>query len=355
MTLQTAPEPPPRTLPPDEVLFGSSLAAAELVARLQAVAPTDLPIVLQGEAGTGKEIAARWVHAHSNFHEQRFIKATCLSFEGEEDCRIVFDDEDVHTRGSLLEELRRLGSGTLFLDDVENLALTTQALLSRILQESLQSASGGERHTPLRFRLISATRNDLKRDTSHRLRPEFFHTISTFTARLAPLRERAADLPMLSEYFIGLHSRELGLERPPLSAGALNMLRGYSWPGNFHELEQMLISYVLTGSEEFLVEKIRAVQRSPEIDAVLEATAKLPPPAVLPEAAPPVRSARARRIPAVDDEAILRALRETRWNRRQAALGLHMSYRSLLNRLKKIDMSRPPQPPLRWVPSRANG
>ena len=354
-------EPLSRALPPEQVLFGSSAAAMELIARLEAVAPTDLPIVLQGEAGTGKEVAARWIHARSSFADERFIKASCINLEGEEDCRLVLDERDIHARGSLLEQLRALGNGTLFLDDVENLALTTQALLSRLLQESMQLGADVGDRLPLRFRIISATRNDLKRDTSHRLRPEFFHTISAFTARLAPLRERRGDLPMLTDYFIDLHSHELGLERPSLSSGALATLGGYTWPGNFHELEQMLISYVLTGSEEFLVEKIRAVRRSPEIDAVLEATAELPPPAVLQDVAvaaaatAPVRATRASRTSAIADEEILRALRENRWNRRQAALRLQMSYRSLLNRLKKIDSERAPQGSLRWAHGRLNG
>lgn len=327
-----APPAPPKRVPPPDVLFGTGAGARDLAARLEAVAATDLPVVLQGEAGTGKELAARWMHELSPFSAGGFVRATCVGGPDEDGCHLLIDDARLPARGGLLDKLRALNTGTLFLDDVENLAVTTQALLSRVLQEGLDAAINVDAREPLRFRIISATRNDL-RAQSDGLRPEFFHTISAFTARMYPLRERTAELPRLTAYFIRRHSKEMGLERPLLSSPALNVLREYPWPGNFHELENMLISYVLTGSEELLMERVRALTRSPEIEAGAGALLEWPSGV----AHPVGRRGAQSRGPVIDDQEILRALKENRWNRRQAASRLHMSYRSLLNRLKKID------------------
>lgn len=322
-----------RLLPPADILFGTSPAAREVCSRLQTIAHADLPVVLLGEAGTGKELAARWIHSISEFADGHFVKATCVALQGEEQCRVTVDDEPWTGRGPLLEPLRTVRSGTLFLDDVENLALVTQALLARVVDEGLHlSPTDAVTSTALRFRIISATRNELRASlTGEGLRPEFFHSINAFTARMLPLRERIEELPLLTEYFIGVYAGELGIARPLLSPGALEALSGYRWPGNTRELEEMIISYVLTGSETLLTEKVRALSRTPQIDAAMAAGE-----GALPVAETGRRAGRGAHH--IGDEEILRILRENRWNRRQAALRLQMSYRTLLNRLKLMDM-----------------
>jgi DNA-binding NtrC family response regulator len=328
-----------KLLPPDEVLFGASGAAKELAGKLAAVSASDLPVVLRGEPGTGKELIARWIHLRSPFAEGNFVKAACVSLEDEDACRLSLNDEPLTPGRGLLEQLRELRTGTLFLDDVENLALTTQALLSRLFAE-------GDAGTPaaggiVRFRVISATRHDLRVEAAQRhLRPDFFHSISAFTARLTPLRDRIGELPRLAQYFVERHGQEFGVERAPVSASSLEVFRQYAWPGNFRELENMLVSYVLTGNEDLLVERVRALARTGEEN---EAGAGR----VLAWPSEDEHADLPHHAPKIEDEVLLRALRENRWNRRQTATRLQMSYRSLLNRLKKIDMNAGRQPVLR--------
>lgn len=317
---------------PSDILFGESAEAQQLAARLEVVSATDLPVVLEGEAGTGKEAAARWIHRLSPFAKGGFVKVACMgpdeadTSSGEH--MFSLEQQTFYTR------LAQAGSGTLFLDDAENLPAACQALLMQMMQEQENgNLQAGQQRLPFRFRIISATRGELKEAMEQELlRPDFFHRISTFSARLLPLRERLLELPRLAAYFIDRHSQEYGLTPPPLSRMAWREMEQYRWPGNFRELDEMMISYVLTGSEENLVQKLRVLSRSVALeDAGLELVE-------LPPAMPEKRRRRARKNrPVVDDETLLRALRENCWNRRQTAGLLKMSYRSLLNRLKKID------------------
>jgi two-component system response regulator AtoC len=319
-----------RSLPPLQVLFGSSQASKELVRNLKVIAGTDLSVLLQGEAGTGKELVACWLHSLSPYSQGRFVRANYSTIEGPIPAS---ETQDRLPGGSLLDSLEYSQVATLFVENVENLLPRTQASLARILQERNASGSPGDLRSPaIGVRIISTTQKDLRSEVSKgTLRPDFFHVISAFTARLLPLRNRLDELPGLIAHFLDVHGQELNLSPQPLSAETLWALQQYPWPGNLRELEDMLIGYVLTGSEALLVEKIAALQRS------AEGQLGKPPERMADRS--PVSSLAAMGTQQLDDDAILRALRENGWNRRQTARRLQISYRSLLYKLKKMDIA----------------
>jgi two-component system response regulator AtoC len=318
-----------KALPPLRVLFGTSPSALELVRNLQVIAATDLSILLQGEAGTGKELVARWLHSLSPFSRGRFLMVNSwLSGEAQS-----FPDQPLASlNSSLLAQLEYAKLATLFVENVESLEPWTQASLAKFLQDVGASGGNGDPNWPsVGLRIISTTQKDLKLEIARgTLRPEFFHCISAFTARLPPLRSRLDEISDLASHFVHLHAADLGLSPEPISQHGLQVLRQYHWPGNLRELEEMLISYVLTGSEPLLLEKVSALQRSSQAETELSATAEAPQAG---SAAP------AGGTQPLDDEAILQALRENGWNRRQTAHRLQISYRSLLYKLKKMDLA----------------
>jgi two-component system response regulator AtoC len=311
-------------------LFGSSHVSQELVRNLKVIAGTDLSVLLQGEAGTGKEMVARWLHSMSPYSRGSLIRANYSTIE-----RPIPASETEGTlpRASLLDSLEQSQVATLFVENVENLLPRTQASLARMLQERNASGSPGDLSSPaVGVRIISTTQKDLRSEVAKgSLRPDFFHVISAFTARLLPLRSRLDELPGLVAHFLNVHGQELNLAPQPLSVETLRALQQYLWPGNLRELENMLIGYVLTGSEGLLVEKITALQRS------AEGQLSKPPDRIGDRS--PVSSLVAMGIQQLDDDAILRALRENGWNRRQTARRLQISYRSLLYKLKKMDIA----------------
>lgn len=316
-----------KPLPPLQVLFGSSRSSQELFRNLRVIAATDLSVLLQGEAGTGKELAARWLHSLSPYSTGQFFKADYSTLEAP--IRGV-ESRDRFAGLSLLDRLEYTNAATLFVENVENLRPRVQASLARILQEGSVSGSPGELRSSIR--IISATQRDLRQEVAKgTLRPDFFHSISAFTARIPPLRSRLDEMPELVSHFLNVHGQELALSPAPLSAEALQVLQQYHWPGNLRELEDMLIGYVLTGSEDLLLEKVTALQRSSEGGA--SESRDRPGVPAQNTSSPPVR------IQQLDDDAILRALRENGWNRRQTARRLQISYRSLLYKLKKMDIA----------------
>jgi DNA-binding NtrC family response regulator len=317
-----------KSLPPLRVLLGTSAASQELLRNLVVIAATDLSVLVQGEAGTGKELVARWLHNLSPYSRGRFIRVTNWAAQPAGGGPGGGETED---RVSLADRLAYAKVATIYVENVENLSLRSQASLARVLQEESNFGNPGDLNSaPVGFRIISATQKDLKREVAQgTVRPEFFHSISAFTARIPPLRTRLNDLPEIISHFLEVHGQDLGLAPQPLSGQTLRVLQQYPWPGNLRELEQMLIGYVLTGNEALLVEKVTVLQRS---------TAA---PADGPQERLPRPLAEAHRAGSqqLDDETIIRALRENGWNRRQTARRLEISYRSLLYKLKKIDLA----------------
>ena len=269
------------------------------------------------------EQVARWMHSLSPLSTGRFLMVNSWMAEppGE------------HPLGpfpsNLLTQLEYAKRATLYVENVESLEPHIQAALSRLLQDASGSGQTGDPAWPtLELRMIATTQKDLKAEVvSGHVRPEFFHSISAFSAHMLPLRRRLDEVPDLVEHFVQLHATELGLSVDPISADGIRLLQQYGWPGNLREMEEMLISYVLNGSEPMLLEKVAALQRTTEarVEPLSQGGVTDP------------REAAASHD--LDDEAILKALRENGWNRRQTANRLQISYRSLLYKLKKMDLA----------------
>jgi two-component system response regulator AtoC len=225
--------------------------------------------------------------------------------------------------------------GTLFLDEVGSLDMSVQAKLLQVLQDGSFMRIGAQEPRKVNTRLVCASNGNLRQQTEDgSFRLDFFFRINAVTIDLPPLRHRGADLPVLIDYFLDLHSKAYRRKAKPLSREIMNLMQRYNWPGNIRQLENMIRSYVLIGNEEDL-----AAELVPTIPAGIIPEIDLANPVSLKE----ITKAATHEL---EREIILKVLRANDWSRRRTAKWLNISYRSLLYKLQESKVTaRPGRPP----------
>jgi two-component system response regulator AtoC len=327
-----------RQLPPMNVVFGQSSAMAVAREKLERIADTNVPVLLQGENGTGKDICAKWLHAHSSRAKCAWVKVTCPAIPHSLIESELFGYEKGAFTGAYVTKRGRLEvahKGTLFLDEVGSLDMSAQAKLLQVLQDGSFMRVGAQESRRVDTRLICAANGNLRQQTEDgTFRLDFFFRINAVTIEVPPLRNRAADLPILVDYFLDQYSKAYRLNPKPLSREVMRLLQEYSWPGNIRQLENIVRSYVLIGSEEALVADLAPadpVSLIPNID--------LANPVSLKEITKAATQDLERQI-------ILKVLQANGWSRLKTAKWLKISYRSLLYKLQESQARAIPGKPL---------
>jgi DNA-binding NtrC family response regulator len=248
----------------------------EIFRRVQAFAEAEVPVLLLGETGTGKELVARLVHALSPRKDRRFLPVNVAALPGS-----LFESELFgHVRGAFTGALQdragyfeKAGDGTLFLDEIGELGPEQQAKLLRVLERRTYSRVGETEEREAGARIVLATNRDLRGDlAAGAFRKDLFFRISNHAISLPPLRERGDDIELLATYFVRKYSSQFGRPLQGLSPKALDLLRTYAFPENIRELEGMISAAVLleeTGliRPESLPEALRARREEvPELE-----------------------------------------------------------------------------------------
>ena len=297
---------------------GGMCAAMQTLENVVAeIAPTNIPVLLMGESGAGKEMFARRIHHLSANGDEPLVKIACASmnpanFAGE----LGLSKSDISA-----EEVKALNR-TVFFDEISELDSSCQ----RSLVYALPDGEARPRRGSLGARVISTTNRNLDDEMrAGRFRSELYYRINGVCLRLPPLRDRKEDIPLLVESFLTKYAAEFGRPRPSLSPRALRMLLDYSWPGNIRELENAVKKIVALGAENLALPDLVAepVETQTEVSETRSYSLK---------AAARAASREAER------EMILEALARTRWNRKRAAQELQISYKSLLYKLKQIGL-----------------
>ena len=225
-------------------ILGKSRAIKEAITLAQKVATTDVPVLLTGETGTGKEVFAQAIHQNSNRTKKGFVAVNCSSFSRE----LLESEMFGHKAGSFTGALKdkkglfeEADSGTIFLDEIGEMAFELQAKLLRILETGEYIKIGETKPTKVDVRIIAATNRDLKKEISEgRFREDLFYRLSVFQIHLPPLRERKEDIQLLTEAFIDGFSKKLSCNIQEIKPAFLEALKQQPWKGNIRELRNAI-------------------------------------------------------------------------------------------------------------------
>jgi DNA-binding NtrC family response regulator len=230
-------------------LVGASPGMRRLFAEIERVAPSGVTVMLQGESGTGKELVAHSIHTRSPRKDRPFVAVNASALPETLAEAELFGHEKGAFTGAVSARPGRFElahGGTLFLDEIGTLSPAVQSKLLRVLETKQVERVGGRRSTPVDFRLISATNEDLDaRIGAGTFREDLFYRINTVVLRIPPLRERTEDIPLLTRHFLARFARRHRKSDPQLSASVMERLRAHSWNGNVRELEHVIENLVL--------------------------------------------------------------------------------------------------------------
>jgi two-component system response regulator AtoC len=300
---------------------------ADIRRSLLKIANTNIPVLIEGESGTGKEIICKYLHRQSVWSHGPFVKVNCPAIPGTRLESELFRYE----YGSLTAafgvgagHVEMSESGTLFLDEISELDLSMQAKLSQVLRDGQLQAIGSSAEQKVNVRVICATNRQLQSEVAKgRFRQDLFYQITGLVLRLPPLRQRLQDLAAFVNYFVELYNEQFKCSAPPVSESSLLLMMSHPWTGNVRELENLIKRYVVLGTEEAILSEIG------HREFVADYPKLAPKPTV--SLSQLTRAA----LCDIEGEIILNALRANQWNPKRTARSLKISYRSLLDKLKK--------------------
>ena len=242
-----------------EEIVGSSKPIHQLLKKVEKVAPSDSTVLILGETGTGKELIACALHRRSKRANRAFIRVNCAAIPQSLIASELFGHEKGAFTGALQRRVGRFeaaNGGTLFLDEIGELPMETQIALLRVLQEKEFERVGSNHSISVDVRLIAATNRDLSAAVAAgTFRQDLFYRLNVFPIAVPPLRERAEDIPLLVEYFVGRFSKDAGKTIRHIAKQTLEQLRAYHWPGNIRELQNVVErAVILSETDTFVVD-----------------------------------------------------------------------------------------------------
>lgn len=239
-------------------MIGAARAMRDMFRRIERYAPTDAPVVITGETGTGKEMVARALHNFSGRKSQAFVAINCTALHEE----LLESELFGHERGAFTGAVKahrgrfeRAHHGTLFLDEIGDMPPGVQVKLLRVLEDRKVERIGGEELISVDVRVIAATNIPLEKAVgSGRFRSDLYHRLAVLRIHVPPLRERQGDIPLLVDFFLDMLNRRYRREISAISHDSLRLLEDYHWPGNIRELRNVL-ERVYVETEGRIIEK----------------------------------------------------------------------------------------------------
>jgi len=314
-----------------DAMIGRNVEMARIYQLIAQIAPTSATVLVTGESGTGKELVARAIHAQSPRARRPFVAVNVAALPDALVESELFGHEKGAFTGALAQKPGRFElahSGTLFLDEIGSLRLDLQTKLLRALQQREIERLGGGRTVRVDVRVVAATNVNLRQAVrERRFREDLYYRLNVVPIAVPPLRERRDDIPLLVDHFLAKYAREFNRDVRGVSAGALEVLARYDWPGNVREMENIIQrSVVLAGGPVLQLQDLPLDLALPETGARLGEDTGLP-----------LREAREQ----FERQYVLRVLERVGWNQSRAArvLGLHRN--TLLSKLGAWGIRRP--------------
>ena len=292
---------------------------------------TNIPLLLTGEGGTGKEALARWIHAKSEYGSGEFVKVSCAAIPGTLLESELFGYEKGAFTGATAAKPGRVelaARGTLFLDEIADLDLNLQSKLLHFLQDETFSRIGDHYERKIDCRLICATNKDLEKETNEgRFRQDLFYRIHVFRLKLPKLGDRREDIPALADFFRSNFQRQFGIEREPFPPEMLEYLQNLPWAGNIRELSNVVARYVLIGPEAMIPAENKPKRHRAKVGPSTDGSQVT------------LKRMAKDAIKEMERKVILEALRANQWNRRKTAQELKISYRALIYKIRDAGLA----------------
>jgi two-component system response regulator AtoC len=313
-------------IPPEQVVFGRSDPMRSLRERLDKIAGANVPVLIQGESGTGKDIVARMIHGLSPWKSGPFVKVNCPAIPGTLLESELFGYEKgafTGAYGSKPGRVEMAHRGTLFLDEISELDPALQSKLLQLLQDGQFCRIGAQADKKVEVRVVCATNRQLEAEiAAGTFRQDLFYRINVVNLQMPALRERAVDIPDLVNFFLEYYNRKYNCRAKTLSNELMAMLQKYHWPGNIRELENLIKRYVILGTEEAITADLVTHDRdffNPEIP--IDGPISL-------------KKLTRQAVRELERKVILKVLQANHWNRKQSARALNISYRALLYKIR---------------------
>ena len=309
----------------EQELIGESESMSQVRLLLARVAANESNVMLTGETGTGKELAARFVHRHSARRTRPFVSINCAAIpEGLLESELFGYERGAFTgaHASKAGQLQLADGGTVFLDEIGDLGAPGQAKILRAIEDGRISRLGGQQTVPVNLRIVAATNHDLERAVDEgRFRKDLYFRLNVARVHMPPLRERRGDLRSLLEHYIGVQNRRLHRHVHGVTDDAMATLAMYDWPGNVRELRNVVETVFLNRAGGPVAVEDLPEQMRRRLDGVLHASES-------------------------DRERLLHALTETRWNVTRAAEKLRWSRMTIYRKIARYDIVKndPQQP-----------
>jgi two-component system response regulator AtoC len=331
-----------------DTIVGESPAIAEIRKNILRLSKSDVTVLITGESGTGKEMVARAIHDFSPRAKKPFVKVNSAALPD----NLIESELFGYEKGAFTGAWRNkpgkfilAHSGTLLLDEIGEISLHLQPKLLQVLEDDEIPALGSTTNAKIDVRVLASTNSDLREEVANgRFRADLYYRLNVVSINIPPLRERREDIAPLCKYFLRKHAALNGINghnEIEIKDRTLEHMCCYPWPGNVRELENNLKSYFVLGDEEAFLEKLRS--RRFASDSIDDFTAA--PTSFLnsdyyyqPRSNFSLKEVTREAAKKAETEAILDVLSYTRWNRRETAALLKISYKALLNKIKEYEI-----------------
>jgi two-component system response regulator AtoC len=313
-------------IPPENIVFGHSEPMQAVRSQLTKVAAANVPVLIHGESGTGKDIIARLIHGLSPWKNGPLVKVNCPAIPGTLLESELFGYEKGAFTGAFGAKPGRVElahRGTLFLDEISELDLSLQSKLLQLLQDGQFCRIGAQEDKKVEVRVVCATNRNLESEIEGgTFRQDLYYRINVVNLRMPALRERRGDIEDLANFFLEYYNRKYNCRARALSNEVMSVLQKYHWPGNIRELENLIKRYVILGNEEVITNDL--VAREPDFFN----------PEISFDGPISLKKLTRQAVRELERKVILKVLQQHHWNRKQAARTLSISYRALLYKIR---------------------
>lgn len=257
---------PRRTNCATQPIIGRSRAIDKVRSMIERVAPSNARVLILGENGTGKELVARWLHAKSSRCDAPFVEVNCAAIPAE----LIESELFGHEKGSFTSAIKQrkgkfelADGGTLFMDEIGDMALSAQAKVLRALQENKITRVGGDKDIPVDVRVVAATNKDIRHEIEvGNFREDLYHRLSVIEIHVPPLRERQGDIGLLVEHFINEICQHHDIKPKSIEGDAMELLSNYPWTGNIRELHNVVERLIILSDERITADAVRQYYRT---------------------------------------------------------------------------------------------